>query len=125
MSYSRRIKKFLLMFIGFFAVSFVATVLFIYFFVWINRAEKGFIEFLTPSVIPISLLVSLLLSFLISPPLVRSHPPASSAPVPTAPPSTVRGNAVARLEKFKELLDKNLISKEDYEKKKAETLSQL
>lgn len=49
------------------------------------------------------------------------HPP----PPPYAPPSMAGGNAAVRLEKFKELLDKNLISKEDYEKKKAEILSQV
>ena len=58
----------------------------------------------------------------IPPPLAQA-PPEPPPPKPT-PPSTGKDPA-ARLEALKKLLDHDLIIEEDYEKKRAEILSQL
>ena len=49
------------------------------------------------------------------------HPPPPGY-VPSTGPSE---DIVARLENLKELLDKNLVTKKEYEKKRSEILSQL
>jgi len=58
------------------------------------------------------------------PPSLAPTPPAPPPPKPT-PPSTVGKDPAARLEDLKKLLDHDLITEEDYEKKRAEILSQI
>lgn len=50
---------------------------------------------------------------------IKHKPPTST------PPDTVKQDPAARLARFKELLDKKLISEEDYKRKKMEILSQV
>jgi len=59
-------------------------------------------------------------------PLVYNHQSKTEHPPPPGyvPPSGT-SDIVARLETLKGLLDKNLVTKEEYEKKRSEILSQL
>jgi len=56
-------------------------------------------------------------------PVPAAPPPA--APVPPAPAPREPGDAYARLEKLKQMLDNGLITEEEYNKKKSEILEQL
>jgi hypothetical protein len=60
-----------------------------------------------------------------TPPLPPPTPPTQPTPKPRATQSPVEKDPAERLEDLKKLLDHNLITEEDYEKKRKEILSQI